>query len=139
MRNFHVEVGPRDGFLVETEDVYIPPYVEQGRRWGRFVEQLNQARPLLNRLVIMDRYTCYPAWSIYSNYGYVHAPIDPSVLEDKIMVIIQLVEPVKFRVENLTVVIRSAYIWTQYVSIGDSPHIVLRSCAVPPAPTRSHG
>ena len=135
MRNLHVEVGPKDGFLFgnTTRDVYILPYVEREHRWRRFVEQLNQVKPRLNRLVIVDRYICCPAWYQYANYGHMEAPADPSVLENRIPVIIQLVEPLKDEVENLTVEIRSAFVWTPYVEIGNSPYKVLRSFTLPPS------
>lgn len=58
--------------------------------------------------------------------------MDQSVLEDRIQVIIQLVEPLKDQVDNLTVESRSAFDWTPYVEIGNPPYDVLRSVAVPP-------
>lgn len=139
MRNLHVEIGPMKRKLVghTSEDVYVMR-PEREQRWSRFMKQLSDSNEgqvgwLLRSLVIVDRYTPrYLPQSSYSRQKPVRPPTHPSVFEKRFMALTRLVQPLADKVGKLTIEIRSRYVWTPLVPIGNYPYEVVTSSAVPP-------
>ena len=140
MRNLHVEIGSMECKRVgdASGDVFVLRY-ENELRWRRFVKQLTDVHKgqvgwLLRSLVVLDRssppderryFKCF-------NKKSESPPIDPSVFENKAMALKRLVEPLKGNVGEVTIEIRSGYVWTPMVPIGNYPYKVLMSSAISP-------
>ena len=81
----------------------------------------------------MDRYApAVPLVFDHLNQKLIRPPITPSVLERKTMALMRLLKPLEDRIGAITFEIRSGYIWTPLVPIGDYPYKVRASSAVPP-------
>lgn len=141
MRNLHVEIGAmeRESVGVTSCDVNVLRH-EVERRWARFVQQLThvhegQVGPLLRSLIVVER--CIRSHksplSKFSDEKPIQPPIALSMSKEMIMVLARLVEPLKDKVGKITIEIRSRYVWTPVVPIGDYPYEVLASAAVPPS------
>lgn len=148
MRNLHVEIEPvkREFVGATGEDINALRHVGEPR-WRRFTQQLTdthegQVGLLLKSLVVIDRYArpCAPQYYYYSDGKLVQPPIALSELDERIMALTQLVEPLKDKVGKITIEIRSGYVikkrseyvGTPVVPTGDYPYKVLMSSAVPP-------
>ena len=139
MRNLHVEIGPMKRKLVgnTSQDFHVLRY-EREQRWRRFVKQLadvheGQAGWLLRSLVILARYTPrFPIQTDCLNDQPVRPPTHPPVFEKRVAALAQLVKILEDKVGNLTIEIRSGYVWTPVVPIGNYPYDVLTSSTVPP-------
>ena len=137
MRNLHVQIGSMNCKRVgdTSGDVFVLQY-EDELRWRRFVKQLTDVNEgqvgwLLRSLVVVDR-SSPRYWPSPHYLKSEPPPIDPSMFENKAMALKRLVEPLEGYVGKITIEIRSRYVWTPLVPIGNYPYKVLMNAAVSP-------